>query len=141
MATQFSLWVAKEVLDQINLKSQWTPAYSVMYLGLATASTNLRNNLITDEVSTTSTGYARVQVGVGSSYPWGVADSAGKSFISGTVLFPDATASWGTITTVFTIDASAGAGNVYHIIDLTTPKLIEAGNTPRFLDTQLWIGM
>lgn len=141
MAAQFPIWLAREILDQINLKSQWVPAYSVMYLGLATSSVNLRDNSREDEVSNVATGYARVQVGDGSSYPWVAADAAGKSFIDGTVPFPEATASWGTITTAFTIDSSAGSGSIYHIIDLDISKLIETGNTPRFVDTQLWIGL
>lgn len=141
MAAQFSLWLARELLDHVHRKELWTPPYTNMWIGLATSNANLRANLLTDEISTSSTGYARVQIGVGSSNVWLVADTGGVTYLDLQLDFPQAVAAWGIVTTAFTIDTASGAGNIYTFFDVTPSRDVQTNDFIRFLDGQLWVGL
>jgi hypothetical protein len=101
---------------------------STLYLALFTntsgnAAANLEAGTLTDEVTTSSSAYARKTVTFG-------AASSGSSTSSATVTFDAATASWGTITHVAVMDgATAGAGNVLFWGAVTTSKQIDSGDT------------
>jgi hypothetical protein len=85
------------------------------------AAANLEAGTLTDEVSTSSSGYGRKAITFG-------AASGGTSASSATVTFDAATANWGSITHVAVMDA-ATSGNVLFWGAVTTAKTIESGDT------------
>lgn len=96
---------------------------------------NLEAGTLTDEISTTSTAYARQTITFG-------AASSGTSTSNSTVTFPTATANWGTVTAVAIMDsATALAGNVLFYGNLTTSKLIESGDTFQISSTNLTVSL
>lgn len=76
-------------------------------------------------------GYARVNYGAPADSGWSVkaADAAGNNNL--VIQFPDASAQWGTASGFFIADAST-AGNMLMWGSLTTPKLIQVTDAPRF---------
>jgi hypothetical protein len=76
-------------------------------------------------------GYARVAVTNNSTnFPGATSGSGSKS--NGTqITFPTATGSWGTVTHWGVYDAATG-GNLLYWGELTTPRTITSGDTPRF---------
>jgi hypothetical protein len=84
-------------------------------------SDRLEAGTLTDEVSTSSTAYARKAVTFG-------AASSGTSATNATVTFDAATGNWGTITHIAIMDA-ATSGNVLFWGTVTTAKNIEVGDT------------
>tara|TARA_R110000772_G_scaffold6215_4_gene21765 strand:- start:871 stop:1314 length:444 start_codon:yes stop_codon:yes gene_type:complete len=130
-----STYTENRTLDfWLKANSQSTSAPGTVYLALFTGSadsagqaaatvTNLEEGVLTDEVSTAGTAYARQSVGFGTI-------SNGTVATSGTVTFPTATADFGTVSHVAIMDGNtAGAGNVIFYGDLTSAKLIESGDT------------
>jgi hypothetical protein len=101
---------------------------STLYLALfnntsGNAATNLEAGTLTDEVTTSSSAYARKAVTF-------AAASSGSSASSATVTFDTATASWGSITHIAVMDGgTAGAGNVLFYGAVTTAKTIDTGDT------------
>jgi hypothetical protein len=103
---------------------------STLYLALFTntsgnAATNLEAGTLTDEVTTSSSAYARKTV------TFAAASAAGgttSSASSATVTFDTATASWGSITHIAVMDAST-SGNVLFYGAVTTAKTIDTGDT------------
>jgi len=96
---------------------------------------NLEAGTLTDEVSTTSTAYARQTVTFS-------AASSGTAATAATVTFPTATANFGTVTAVAIMDsATALAGNVLFYGNLTTSKLIESGDTFQISSTNLTVSL
>ena len=99
---------------------------TTLYLALFTntsgnAATNLEAGTLTDEVTTSSSAYARKTVTF-------AAASSGSSASSATVTFDTATASWGSITHIAVMDAST-SGNVLFYGAVTTAKTIDTGDT------------
>jgi hypothetical protein len=78
------------------------------------------------EVSTSGTGYARVQV-AGNTTNFVVASGVASNGTA--ITFPAPTGSWGTVTGFELVDAST-AGNVLVVAALTTSQLISAGQAP-----------
>jgi hypothetical protein len=121
-----SNYLENKVLDHVLTATSYT-APGTRYLALfintsGNAATNLESGILTDEVSSTSTGYTRKSVAFGSA-------SAGTSANSAQVSFDAATATWGTITHVAIMDGSTvGAGNVLFYGAVSTTKLIESGD-------------
>lgn len=124
-----SNYLENEVLDHVlgkGTRDFTSPAN--IYLALFTntsgnAATNLEAGTLTDEVSTSSTAYARQAVTF-------AAASSGSAATSATVTFPTATANFGTITHVAIMDGDTeGAGNVLFWGAVTTAKTIETGDT------------
>lgn len=81
------------------------------------------------EVSSSGTGYARIAIGSGATF-WGAA-SGGNVSNASAVDFPEALASWGTVTHFALFDAPSG-GNMIASDALTVAKPIETGDIPRF---------
>jgi hypothetical protein len=120
-----SNYLENKVLDHVlRVTSYSVPAG--LYLALFTntsgnAAANLEAGTLTDEVTTSSSAYARKTVAFG-------AASSGSATSSATVTFDAATASWGTITHVAVMDAST-SGNVLFWGAVTTSKQIDSGDT------------
>lgn len=89
------------------------------------------------EVPTLNTGYARVKINVdGVTIPyWSLTedDGAGGRQVKNVQAFdyPEALLDWGTIGWFGTFDAATG-GNLLDHAPLTTPRVIVAGDVPRF---------
>lgn len=130
-----STYTENRTLDfWLKANSLTTTAPATVYLALfvgsadsagqaANTAANLEEGVLTDEVSTSGTAYARQTVAFGT-----ITD--GSVATSGTVTFPTATADFGTVSHVAIMDgATAGAGNVIFYGDLTSAKTIENGDT------------
>jgi len=105
---------------------------STIYLALfnntsGNAAANLEAGTLTDETSTSGTGYSRKAVTFGAATTVG---GTTTSATNATVTFDAATASWGTITHVAIMDSgTAGAGQVLFYGAVTTSKQIDTGDT------------
>lgn len=104
---------------------------STLYLALfnntsGNAATNLEAGTLTDEVTTSSSAYARKAITFAAASGTNPCQSAS----SATVTFDTATASWGSITHIAVMDGgTAGAGNVLFYGAVTTAKTIDTGDT------------
>jgi hypothetical protein len=122
-----SNYLENAVLNHVLRNTAYTQP-SGLWLALFTntsgsAATNLEAGTLTDEVTTSSSAYAREAVTF-------AASSGGSAATSATVTFDAATANWGTITHVAIMDGdTAGAGNVLFWGAVTTSKTIETGDT------------
>jgi hypothetical protein len=132
----FSNYLENKVLDLLF----GSTAYSVpgtLYIGLST-----------DTIDDTTTGstvvepsggaYARVAV-TNDKTTWSTA-SNGSVQNDIDILFPEATASWGTVTHMFIADAVSG-GNILVWGALTTTKAIGVGDTAKFSAGDLVINL
>lgn len=123
--TAASNYLENKILDAtLNVASYTSP--STLYLALFTnASGNAANNLeqgtLTDEVSTSGTGYQRQTIAFN-------AASGGSSANTATVTFPIALSSWGTISHVGIMDGQTGS-NVLYWGAVTTAKPIDVDDT------------
>jgi len=100
-----------------------TTVYVALFSG--SPASNLEAGTLTDEITTTSSAYARQAATFASA-----ASPGGTATTSATITFPTATASWGTVTYLAIMDgATAGAGNVLFYGALDSSKLIETGDT------------
>jgi hypothetical protein len=120
-----SNYLENKVLDHVLTATAYS-APATRYLALFTntsgsAAANLEAGTLTDEVTTSSSAYAREEVTF-------AAASGGSSASNATVTFDTATANWGTITHVAVMDA-ATSGNVLFYGAVTTSKTIETGDT------------
>lgn len=132
-----SNFLENAVLDHVLTASAYS-APSVRYLALFTntssqAAANLEAGTITDEISTSGTGYGRETVTF-------AAASGGSSATNATVTFDAATASWGTVTHVAVMDA-ATSGNVLFYGAVTTSKTIDSGDTFQVTSGNLTISL
>ena len=132
-----SNYLENKVLDHVLTATAYT-APSTRYLGLFTntsgqAAANLEAGTLTDEVSTSGTGYGRKAVTF-------AAASNGTSVTNATVTFDAATANWGTISHVAVMDAATG-GNVLFWGAVTTAKTIETGDTFQVTSGNLTISL
>lgn len=122
-----SNYLENKLLDHVLTATAYTQP-GTRYLALFTntstaAAANLEAGTLTDEVTTSSSAYARKAITFN-------AASGGSSASAATVTFDAATANWGTITHVAVMDgATAGAGNVLFYGAVTTSKTIETGDT------------
>lgn len=116
---------------------------STLYLALFNnTSTNTAANLeagtLTDETSTSSTGYTRKVVTFAAASGTNPCSSATNA----TVTFDAATANWGTITHVAVMDGgTVGTGNVLFWGAVTTSKTIETGDTFQVTSGNLTISL
>lgn len=132
MASGMSTYWADQVLDKI-LRGEDFTAPSTLYCAAfnnSGSAANLRNNIITDEV--TGTNYARVEVRGTSGITFS-SSSGGTSVQSGDIAFPSAGGSWGTIYTVALLDTF---NNVYIYGELTTPQSINVPDVLRIPASQ-----
>jgi hypothetical protein len=135
-----SNFLENKVLDHV-LRYSTAPytAPATLYVALfkeqGSTLTNLEAGTLTDEISTSGTAYARQSITFS-------AASGGTSTSSSTVTFPTATANFGTVTAIAIMDGDTeGAGNVLFYGNLTTPKLIESGDTFQISSTNLTVSL
>lgn len=155
MPGNLSDYAEKKILDHSVGKASWlmpTTVYCALYTTTPTDSTATSS---TGEVSTTSTGYARVLVSnssgtgtQGSVFSSADSSTAGAATIknnhtynatsaglsasgSGIITFPTATAAWGSVVAVALVDA-ATAGNILWYGTLTVAKTVANGDTVSF---------
>lgn len=104
-----------------------------LYVALSTAAySDAATGSSMTEVSASSTGYARVAVtNNATNWPAATGSSPATKQNGTAITFPTATASWGTITSFYIVDAASG-GNVLYGGDLTATKSIAAGDTATF---------
>lgn len=127
MASGFSVYAADRILDKVLKDTAFTTPTSY-YLALFTHATQaaafLRANNAASavEVSSSGTGYARVQVRGATGIQW-AASSNGSTAQNLEVAFAQAAASWGTIYAAALMDAPTG-GNVWTYADLSPPRVI-----------------
>jgi 2-keto-4-pentenoate hydratase len=129
-----SNYLENKVLDHVLTATSYT-APSVRYLAIFTgdAAANLEAGTLTNEVSTSSTGYARKAVTFSGAVN-------GTSSTNATVTFDTAIGNWGTITHVAVMDALT-SGNVLFYGAVTTPKTIETGDTFQVSNGNLTISL
>lgn len=126
-----SNYLEKKLLDHVlNYGTLPYTGEATVYLALfdndgAVTATNLEAGTLTDEVANLYA-YARQAVTFAAAHA-----TDGTATTSATVTFPTANGgNWGTITHVAIMDsATHGAGNVLFWGAVTTPKLIEDGDT------------
>jgi hypothetical protein len=131
-----SNYLENKVLDHVLTATAFTqPArYIALFTGTAsTVKANLEAGTLTDEISTSGTGYGRQLISFS-------AASNGSSSNATTVTFPAATASWGSVTCVAIVDADTG-GNVLFYGEVTTAKTIDTGDTFQISSGNLTISL
>jgi hypothetical protein len=142
--TAASNYLEAKVLDHV-LRYSTAPytGASTLYLALfnntsTNAAANLEAGTLTDEVTTSSSAYARKAVTFAAASGTNPCTSATNA----TVTFDAATASWGTVTHVAVMDgATAGAGNVLFWGAVTTSKTIDTGDTFQVTSGNLTISL
>ena len=128
-----SSYLEVKVLSHVLTATAYTQP-SGRYVALFTntsgnALANLQNGTLTDEISTSTTGYARQAATFAAPSTTGTGLSAvTSSATSATITFPTATADWGTITHIAVMDA-ATSGNVLFFGAVTVSKSILNGDT------------
>jgi len=134
-AQAFSDYAENKLVDLLLRQQTLTPPASV-FVGLGVSACS--DSSVGTEV--TGGNYARVEVASGLT-AWAGTQGAGTTTAStGTggqtsnnaaITFPTPSASWGTITHLFLIDASTG-GNMLFCMPLTASKTINSGDTISF---------
>lgn len=123
-------YLEKRVLDHF-LGATASTAAATVYIALSTAAySDAATGSAMTEVSGGS--YARVAV-TNNATNWPAATGASPATKNnGTVVtFPTASASWGTVTSFYIVDA-ASAGNIYYGGDLNVAKPVTNGDTASF---------
>jgi len=116
-------YVENEVLDHVLKTADWAQPTN-LYVGLSTADPT---DDATGIAEPSGNGYARVQHNA-----WDAAASRATEN-TGTISFPEATGSWGTITHFFISDASTGGNMIAHGA-LSASKTIGSGDNASFQD-------
>jgi hypothetical protein len=122
MASGMSVYYANKVLDDLMRSVEFTvpsTLYCAAFVGSGAAA-NLRNDIITDEVSVTGTGYARIEVRGASTILFSAAN-AGQTVNTDDITFDQASGSWGNVYTLALLDAT---DHVYVYGDLPTFEAI-----------------
>lgn len=126
-----SNYLENALLDHVLNNTSLTSPTTV-WLALFTADPGETGSL-TNEVTTTGTAYARQVASFG-------AASSGTSTSDADIEFPQATASYGTVSHVGIMDnATAGAGNMLFYTSLTTSKAIDSGDIFKVTSTNLTV--
>jgi hypothetical protein len=134
-----SNYLENKVLDHVLTATAYS-APGTRYLALfnntsGNAAANLEAGTLTDEVTTSSSAYARKAVTF-------AAASGGSSATNATVTFDAATASWGSVTHIAVMDGgTAGSGNVLFWGAVTTAKTIDSGDTFQVTSGNLTISL
>lgn len=120
MAGNISNYLENKLLDHSLGTTDYT--MPTVYLALHTADPGETGSLAAEVPTAGGTLYARQAIA------FDAADS-GTTDNTDIVTFPEAGASWGTISHVSLVDSDVeAAGNVLWYGELTTPKLIDAGD-------------
>lgn len=132
MAGSKSDYFEKALLDYVFSATSWT-APTTLYIALSTAAySDAATGASMSEVSSASTGYARVAVPNNSSnWPAATGTSPTSKGNGTAITFPTASASWGTVSSFYVTDAATN-GNVLYGGDLTLAKAISQGDTATF---------
>lgn len=128
MADALSDYLEVALLNAVLRNTSYTSPATV-YVGLFTSSVN------DDASGTEVTGGSYQRTSVAFSAPNA---TTGVILNSGTVTFPTATGSWGTITYMGIFDAQTN-GNLLFWGSLTTPKTVGTGDVVKFLASDLSI--
>lgn len=121
----FCDFLENEVLDHVFGAATYT-APATLYFGLSTTTITDAGGNITEP---SGGAYARVAVtNNATNFP---AASGGAKSNGTEIVFPVATANWGTITDAFIADA-ASAGNILAAGALTTSKVVNTNDTFKF---------
>lgn len=121
----FTDFLENELLDHVFGNAAYS-APATLYVGLSTSTITDAGGNITEPGSGS---YARVSVtNNATNFP---AASGGAKANGTAITFPQATASWGTVTDFFIADASSG-GNILAYGALTASKTIDSGDTASF---------
>jgi hypothetical protein len=141
MAGNISNYLETRLLDHSINKAAFT-APTAVGLALYTTTPNVDTGASGTEVSTSGTAYARVNILTGNAggHFFGSAASADPSTLANAadIVFPTATAAWGTIVGMALLDSvTVGAGNALWIGALTASKVVNNGDVFKFLAGQL----
>ena len=117
---EFSDYYENKIIDHMLRAVAFTPPATI-YVALFTAVTGLEANDSTSWVEVSGGAYARQSFTL-------TAASAGASENSAEIIFPTATANWGTVSHVAIMDA-ATAGNVLMWSPLNASKTVNNGDT------------
>jgi hypothetical protein len=128
MASQMSTYLQNAVVN-VSLRNTAYTAPTTVYVGLFTTTLNAAGT--GTEVSGGS--YARTSVSFS-------APSSGATSNSANVVFPTATASWGTVTYMGVYDALT-AGNLLYFAPLTNSKTIDIGDVFQISSTNLTVSL
>ncbi len=130
MAANKSRYLEDKLIDHTLVATAFTSPTTV-YAALYTSAPTKTDP--GTEVSDSGTDYARVNCGataVGGKFS---ASSGGTTTNDASIVFPTATASWGTIVACAILDsATVGAGNILYFGDLTAEKTVDSGDTVTF---------
>lgn len=130
MAGSLSDYAELKILEHSVGKTSWTMPTSC-YAGLYTAAPSDTSTGSSGGTAVSGGSYARVQTNTS----WGTAAS-GQIANSADIVFPTASASWGTVVAVALFDAST-AGNMLWWGTLTANKVVDIGDVFKFLTGQL----
>ena len=129
-----SNYLENKVLDHTLRNASFTqPAGLFVGLYTGNALSNLEAGTLSDEVSTSGTGYVRKAVTFGNA-------SSGTSTNNTTITFDAAVVNWGNITAIAILD-TVSSGNVLFYGNLTTAKLIETGDTMQFVTNNITVSL
>lgn len=141
MASGLGIYAANLVLDRLMRDSVLTPPASY-WVGLFTngsAGSFLRSNTVASAGEVTGGSYVRKEVKGATGIDW-LAAASGSTNQDLEIAFPQATASWGTITALALLDAST-AGNVWWYYDLPVPRAVASPDIFRIPVNQFVINM
>lgn len=128
----FTDYSENAILKHLSRETAYTPVATV-YLALATSSPGETATGASMNECANSNNYARTAITFG-------AASSRRVTQSGTVTFPTASGSWGTVTHWAVVDsATHGAGNVLAYGAFATSKSIVNGNTPSVSSAEIYV--
>lgn len=132
MAGSKSDYLEAKILDLV-LGAVAFSAPGTIYVALSTAAySDAATGTVMTEVSTSSTGYARVAVTNNlTNFPSATGTNPTLKQNGTAITYPTATGSWGTALSFYFVDAIT-AGNVLYGGDLSTSKAIGTGDTATF---------
>jgi hypothetical protein len=127
MTSGWTQYLEKKILDLV-FGNQSYSIPTTLYLGICTGGCT-DAGVVTGEPTIGALGYARVVVtNNNTNFPNCTTDGTKNNGV--TLTFPEASGSWGTISTYVWFDASTG-GNALVYADVTTPKAVVSGDTPK----------
>lgn len=128
----FSDYLENKVLEHIVGKTSYTMPSAWVALLTATPNDASTGSTVTEP---SGNAYARVAA---PGTAWGSASGGSITNSGAEITFPQATGSWGTVTSFVICDASTG-GNVLAWGTLTSSKTIDPGDTAKFTFSALTI--
>jgi hypothetical protein len=142
-----STFLEAKVLNHVltaTAYSQPSTRYVALFLNTSgSALAHLQDGTLTDEISTSGTGYARQVATFAAASTTGSGTSAvTTSATNATITFPTATADWGSITHIAIMDSvTVGSGNVLFFGAVSTSKSILNGDTFQITSGNLTVAL